>query len=94
MDMVADIGTKRFMEPAMWLKVLYLINIVSPRFWTAKGLKASYSQQYEDGIPLKPGGFSDLQWHEMLLKELDRKRSNKSARANKRRVDQLSEQLD
>ena len=51
MDMVADIGTKRFMDPSMWLKALYLINIVSPRFWTAKSLPAYYQHQYDDGIP-------------------------------------------
>ena len=56
MDMVADIGTKRFTDPQLWLKALYLMNIASPSFWTAKGLTDYYSQQFEDGIPLKPGG--------------------------------------
>ena len=56
MDMVADIGTKRFTDPALWPKALYLLNIVSPKFWAAKGLQAYYHQQHDDGIPLKPGG--------------------------------------
>eukprot|EP00959_Pyramimonas_sp_CCMP1952_P450728 9437020-Pyramimonas_sp.AAC.1 len=32
----ADIGTKRFTDPLAWVKVLYLVNIVTPKFWTAK----------------------------------------------------------
>eukprot|EP00959_Pyramimonas_sp_CCMP1952_P387616 8123479-Pyramimonas_sp.AAC.1 len=26
----ADIGTKRFVDPVAWVKVLYLVNIVTP----------------------------------------------------------------
>eukprot|EP00959_Pyramimonas_sp_CCMP1952_P240028 5016207-Pyramimonas_sp.AAC.1 len=32
----ADIGTKRFVDPMAWVKVLYLVSIVTPRFWAAK----------------------------------------------------------
>ena len=56
MDMVADIGTKRFVDPPAWLKALYLINIVSPKFWSARSLPDYYNSQFADGLPLKPGG--------------------------------------
>eukprot|EP00959_Pyramimonas_sp_CCMP1952_P118134 2469634-Pyramimonas_sp.AAC.1 len=32
----ADIGTKRFTDPLAWVKVLYLVNVVTPKFWTAQ----------------------------------------------------------
>eukprot|EP00959_Pyramimonas_sp_CCMP1952_P120977 2529559-Pyramimonas_sp.AAC.1 len=32
----ADIGTKRFVDPMAWVKVLYLVNIVALEFWAAK----------------------------------------------------------
>eukprot|EP00959_Pyramimonas_sp_CCMP1952_P037011 774484-Pyramimonas_sp.AAC.1 len=28
----ADIGTKRFTDPLAWVKVIYLVNIVTPKF--------------------------------------------------------------
>ena len=31
----ADIGTSRFIDPLSWVKVLHLVNIVTPKFWTA-----------------------------------------------------------
>ena len=56
MDMVADIGTKRIMDPPSWLKALYIMSIVTPKFWDAKTLPDYYASQVEDGFPLKPGG--------------------------------------
>eukprot|EP00959_Pyramimonas_sp_CCMP1952_P147073 3078320-Pyramimonas_sp.AAC.1 len=32
----ADIGTKRFTDPLAWVKVLYVVNVVTPKFGTAK----------------------------------------------------------
>eukprot|EP00959_Pyramimonas_sp_CCMP1952_P399583 8372234-Pyramimonas_sp.AAC.1 len=32
----ADIGTKRLIDPLAWVKVLHLVNIVTPKFWAAK----------------------------------------------------------
>ena len=34
-NQAADICTKRFTDPPKWLKLLYLINVVTDRFWTA-----------------------------------------------------------
>eukprot|EP00959_Pyramimonas_sp_CCMP1952_P071666 1496977-Pyramimonas_sp.AAC.1 len=32
----ADIGRKRCVDPMAWVEVLYLVNIVTPKFWAAK----------------------------------------------------------
>eukprot|EP00959_Pyramimonas_sp_CCMP1952_P454975 9470819-Pyramimonas_sp.AAC.1 len=53
---VADIGAKRFTDPLAWVKVLYLVNIVTPKFWTAKRCQYYLDSMFSDGLPLKPGG--------------------------------------
>ena len=58
MDMVADIGTKRFADPQAWLKAFYFINIVTPKCWSARSLPDYYRSQADDGLPMKPGGIS------------------------------------
>ena len=52
----ADIGTKRFMDPNSWVKVLYLVNIVTPKYWDSKSYLDYLSFMFSDGLPLKPGG--------------------------------------
>eukprot|EP00959_Pyramimonas_sp_CCMP1952_P004305 90435-Pyramimonas_sp.AAC.1 len=32
----ADIGTKRFTDSLAWVKVLYIVNVATPKFCTAK----------------------------------------------------------
>ena len=54
----ADIGTKRFTDPLAWVKVLYLVNIVTPKFWLIAKYQDYLSSMFSDGLPLKPGGFS------------------------------------
>ena len=58
-DQAADIGTKRFEQPPSWVKVLYLVQIVTPTFWTAEDYKTYQSSLFEPGtgLPVKPGGF-------------------------------------
>ena len=36
--------------------VLYLVNIVSPRFWTTTRYQDYLASLFSDGLPLKPGG--------------------------------------
>ena len=57
-DQAADIGTKRFDQPASWVKVLYLTQIVAPSFWTSDSYKDYLDSQFEgeQGLPVQPGG--------------------------------------
>ena len=55
-NQAADIGTKRFMDPSSWVKVLYLVNIVTPKYWDSKSYLDYLSSMFSDGLPLKPGG--------------------------------------
>ena len=55
-DQAADIGTKRFQDPLSWVKVLYLVSIVTPRFWTTTRYQDYLASLFSDGLPLKPGG--------------------------------------
>eukprot|EP00959_Pyramimonas_sp_CCMP1952_P097349 2035001-Pyramimonas_sp.AAC.1 len=52
----ADIGTKRFVDPMAWVEVLYLVNIVPPKFWAAQRCQGYLDSMFSDGLPLKPGG--------------------------------------
>eukprot|EP00959_Pyramimonas_sp_CCMP1952_P157135 3285935-Pyramimonas_sp.AAC.1 len=52
----ADIGTRRFTDPLAWVKVLYLVNIVTPKFWAAKRYQVYLDSTFSDGLPLGPGG--------------------------------------
>eukprot|EP00959_Pyramimonas_sp_CCMP1952_P134026 2803550-Pyramimonas_sp.AAC.1 len=52
----ADIGTRRFVDPMARVKVLYLVNTVTPRFWAAKRYLDYLDSMFSDGLPLKPGG--------------------------------------
>eukprot|EP00959_Pyramimonas_sp_CCMP1952_P310761 6503349-Pyramimonas_sp.AAC.1 len=52
----ADIGAKRFAYPLAWVKVLYLVNVVAPKFWTAQRCRDYLVSMFSDGLPLKPGG--------------------------------------
>jgi hypothetical protein len=52
----ADIGTKRFTYPLAWVKVLYLVNVVTPKFWTAKRCRDYLDSTFSDSLPLEPGG--------------------------------------
>ena len=60
MDMVADIGTKRFTDTQTWLKALYQISIVSLKIWGTRPLPEYYQCQTDDGLPLSPGGCLSL----------------------------------
>eukprot|EP00959_Pyramimonas_sp_CCMP1952_P418005 8757715-Pyramimonas_sp.AAC.1 len=53
----ADIGAKRFVDPMAWVKVLYIANIVTPKFWAAKQRQDYLDSAFSDGLPLEPGGF-------------------------------------
>eukprot|EP00959_Pyramimonas_sp_CCMP1952_P333790 6990414-Pyramimonas_sp.AAC.1 len=37
-----------------WVKVLYLVNIVTPKFWAAKRRQDYLNSTFSDGLPL-PG---------------------------------------
>eukprot|EP00959_Pyramimonas_sp_CCMP1952_P456425 9473153-Pyramimonas_sp.AAC.1 len=52
----ADIGSKRFTGPLAWVKVLYLVNVVTPKFWTATRCQGYLDSAFSDGLPLKAGG--------------------------------------
>eukprot|EP00959_Pyramimonas_sp_CCMP1952_P468420 9493226-Pyramimonas_sp.AAC.1 len=39
-----------------WVKVLYIVNIVTPKFWAAKRCQDHLDSAFADGLPLKPGG--------------------------------------
>eukprot|EP00959_Pyramimonas_sp_CCMP1952_P465372 9488179-Pyramimonas_sp.AAC.1 len=52
----ADIGTKRFVDPMAWVKDLYIVNIVTPKFWPAKRYQDYLDSTFSDGLPLKPRG--------------------------------------
>eukprot|EP00959_Pyramimonas_sp_CCMP1952_P124047 2593561-Pyramimonas_sp.AAC.1 len=52
----ADIGSKRFTGPLAWVKVLYLVNVVTPKFWAAERRRDYLDPMFSDGPPLKPGG--------------------------------------
>eukprot|EP00959_Pyramimonas_sp_CCMP1952_P255686 5340628-Pyramimonas_sp.AAC.1 len=52
----ADIGAKRFTDPLAWVKVLYLVNVMTPKFWTAQRCRDYLDSMFSDGLPLKPGG--------------------------------------
>ena len=55
-DQLADICTKRFTDPAKWLRLLYLINILHPSFWESDTFDAYVANQFASGVPNKPGG--------------------------------------
>ena len=92
--MVADIGTKRIMDPHSWLKALYLINIATPKVWDAKSLPAYYNSQADDGLPMKPGGISRPVITKDLVpkkKKLKQKRLGKSTKGGTvQRLEQLN----
>eukprot|EP00959_Pyramimonas_sp_CCMP1952_P385079 8070491-Pyramimonas_sp.AAC.1 len=52
----ADIGAKRFTYPLAWVKVLYLVNIVTPKFWAAKRCQDYVDSTFSGGLRLEPGG--------------------------------------
>eukprot|EP00959_Pyramimonas_sp_CCMP1952_P382299 8010661-Pyramimonas_sp.AAC.1 len=54
-----DIGTKRFTAPLAWVRVLYLVNIVNPKFWKVNRHQDFPASMFSDGLPLKPGGGSE-----------------------------------
>eukprot|EP00959_Pyramimonas_sp_CCMP1952_P078533 1641244-Pyramimonas_sp.AAC.1 len=43
-----DIGAKRFVDPMAWVKVLYLGNIVTPKFWAAKRCQDYLDSMFSD----------------------------------------------
>eukprot|EP00959_Pyramimonas_sp_CCMP1952_P052920 1107040-Pyramimonas_sp.AAC.1 len=53
---VADIGAKRFADLAAWVRVLYLVNIVTPKFWKVNRYQVYLASMFTDGLPLKPAG--------------------------------------
>ena len=56
-NQAADICTKRFTDPPKWLKLLYLINVVSDRFWTADTFSRLINDFcVKDHCPNRPGG--------------------------------------
>eukprot|EP00959_Pyramimonas_sp_CCMP1952_P120972 2529461-Pyramimonas_sp.AAC.1 len=55
----ADIGAKRFADPAARVKMLYLVNIVTPKFWKVNRFQDYIASMFTDGLPLNPGGISN-----------------------------------
>ena len=58
-NLAADVGAKRFEQPPSRVKVVYLIQVVVPSFWTAPSYASYMDSLYsgDEGLPMKPGGF-------------------------------------
>eukprot|EP00959_Pyramimonas_sp_CCMP1952_P240049 5016620-Pyramimonas_sp.AAC.1 len=54
----ADIGAKRLTDPPAWVKVLHLVNIVTPKFWKGNRYRDYLASMFTGDLPLNPGGFS------------------------------------
>eukprot|EP00959_Pyramimonas_sp_CCMP1952_P282828 5912160-Pyramimonas_sp.AAC.1 len=52
----ADIGAERFTDPLAWVKVLYLANIISPKFWKINRYQDYLASMFTGGLPLEAGG--------------------------------------
>ena len=56
-NQAADICTKRFTDPPKWLKLLYLINVVTDRFWKSDTFSGYIHDFFAlDKFPNRPGG--------------------------------------
>ena len=66
-NMAADIGTKRFTDPLSWVKVLYLVQIVTDSFWTAPDYKSYMASLFKDGLPQRPAGSAKPWWDNHLI---------------------------
>ena len=64
-DQAADLYTKRFDNPHLWLRLLTLNNIVHPScFWSATSLADYFAKVISSGYPTKPGGIPARRFYE------------------------------
>ena len=78
----ADIGTKRFTDPVSFVKVMYLVQIVTPKFWSSPDYHSYLASIFDDGLPLKPGGIVKpcIGFKSVLAQGVNKLKGKKSAR--------------